>query len=69
MGKNWRGRGRGEERRGEERRGEERSGEERREASWGKMGDGESGGERERAALDGDSGRGVRLQAWFSAAV
>ncbi|GAB2241572.1 hypothetical protein Droror1_Dr00018347 [Drosera rotundifolia] len=39
------------------------------ERAAGKMGDGESGGERERAAVDGDSGRGVRLQAWFSADV
>ncbi|GAB2235530.1 hypothetical protein Drorol1_Dr00025956 [Drosera rotundifolia] len=34
----------------------------RRGASWGKMGDGESGGERERAVVDGESERGVRLQ-------
>ncbi|GAB2215728.1 hypothetical protein Drorol1_Dr00020124 [Drosera rotundifolia] len=42
---------------------------ERRGASWGNMGDGESVGERERVARDGDNGRGVRLQAWFSAAL
>ncbi|GAB2231125.1 hypothetical protein Droror1_Dr00027413 [Drosera rotundifolia] len=47
---------------------EERRREERRGASWGNMGDGESSGQRERAAGDGDNGRGVRLQPWFSAA-